>query len=177
VNLTVMPLSDFDFLIGRWNVRIRALSEPAWCEFEASYDCRRIGQLGNVAYVRTCADAFPMEGVSIRLYNPDRDEWTLTWTDSSRPGILQPPLSGSFTGNRGVFYGATSHEGCAMRVRLVWRKAPHPHFEQSFSSNNGRTRQTNWIMSLEAKPRSAVFQPTTPAVLPALLSQSRYSAP
>ena len=172
-----MPLSDFDFLIGRWNVRIRALSEPAWCEFEASYDCRRIGQLGNVAYVRTCADAFPMEGVSIRLYNPARDEWTLTWTDSSRPGILQPPLTGSFTGSRGVFHGDTSHDGRAMRVRLVWRKTPNPHFEQSFSSNNGRTWQTNWLMSLEAKPRNAGFQPTTPAVLPAVLSQSRYSAP
>jgi hypothetical protein len=151
LNLTVMPLSDFDFLIGRWTVRIRALSASGWCDFEGAYDCRRIGQLGNVAYFRTCCDAFPMEGVSIRLYNPRRDEWTLTWADTSRAGILQPPIIGCFDGGRGAFYGTTEHEGRLMRVRLLWRKTPRPRFEQAFSSNNGRTWETNWTMYFEAK--------------------------
>jgi hypothetical protein len=155
-----MPLSDFDFLIGRWTIRCRALRAPQrktadWCVFEAVYDCRRIGQLGNVGYLRTSSGEFPMEGVSVRLYNPERDEWTISWADSARAGILQPPVVGGFDGGAGVFYGEVCDEGRPVRVRLLWRKSPRPRFEQAYSMNNGRTWETNWLMAFEARGQVA----------------------
>jgi len=150
-----MPLADFDFLFGRWSIRNRALctrlrNAHDWREFDALLDCRRIGRLGNIAHFRTACDGMPLEGVSIRLYDPQNDRWNISWSDSPRAGALQPAITGSFAGSTGAFYGNTIWEGRYVRVRLLWLRATHPHFEQAFSLDNGRTWETNWYMALSA---------------------------
>jgi hypothetical protein len=72
---------------------------------------------------------------------------------------MQPPVVGHFTGGRGVFYGKALRDGRPVRVRLLWLKAATPHFEQAYSSDDGRTWETNWRMTLEAKKQTEAQMP------------------
>jgi hypothetical protein len=150
-----MPTSDFDFLFGRWTIRNRVLRDPLrradeWCEFTASFECRSLGRLGNIGHFRSSYPAESLEGASLRLYMPATDEWTLRWADTPRPGAIQPPLVGRFQGACGAFYGNAFYEVRPIRVRVVWTRGPHPHFEQAFSTDRGANWITNWHMSLTA---------------------------
>jgi hypothetical protein len=45
-----------------------------------------------------------IEGVTLRLYNPQTQEWRIYWANAKR-GIVDPPVIGRFTNGRGEFYG------------------------------------------------------------------------
>jgi hypothetical protein len=156
-----MPLSDFDFQIGRFTIRNRALrtrlrNAQDWSDFAAAFECRRVGRLGNIAQYRAVCEGVPIEGVSVRLYDPANDQWIISWSDSARPGTMQPTVRGSFTGDTGVFYGKTMCEGSLVRVRLRWQRSSRPRFEQAYSLDSGRTWETNWYMSLEVATGAVV---------------------
>jgi len=87
-------------------------------------------------------------GMSFRFYDPDSDTWAIYWADSRRPGLLDPPVTGSFTGDTGVFEGADTFAGRSIRVRFTWSgvTTPTPRWEQAFSDDGGKTWETNWIM-------------------------------
>ena len=144
---------DFDFWMGRWNVRNRRLAERLagsddWDEFDAMVAARPLpGSLGN-------EDVFCSEygggfiGMSFRFYNPETGQWSIYWADTRRPGLLDPPVIGSFSGDTGVFEGGDTLEGRPIRVRFVWSRVgtPNPRWEQAFSDDGGETWETNWIM-------------------------------
>ena len=102
---------DFDFWMGKWNVRNRRLAQrlagsDEWDEFEAKVAARPLpGGLGN-------EDVFCTEygggfvGMSFRFYDPDTDTWSIYWADSRRPGLLDPPVIGSFSGDTGDLRGS-----------------------------------------------------------------------
>ena len=97
-----MSLSDFNFLLGKWSIHNRVLCNPLrssreWCEFTATFECRSLGRLGNVAHFKATCEGERLEGASLRLYNPETGEWTLRWADTLRPGAIQPPVIGRFT--------------------------------------------------------------------------------
>ena len=51
--------------------------------------------------------AFPSKGVrglTLRLFDPQRHEWSLHWANS-QTGVLFPPVVGRLVGDRGEFYG------------------------------------------------------------------------
>jgi hypothetical protein len=45
-----------------------------------------------------------IEGLSLRLYNPEARQWSLNFS-SARTGTLSPPVIGEFKNGRGEFYG------------------------------------------------------------------------
>jgi hypothetical protein len=148
-----MSLLDFNFLFGKWRIHNRVLSQRLcgaheWCEFPATFECRSLGVLGNVGHYRSVCNGEPMEGVSLRLYNPHTGEWTMRWADTPRPGCIQPPVVGRFEGFRAFFYGNAFYDAKPVRVRVIWTRGPRPRFEQAFSLDRGRTWETNWIMRL-----------------------------
>jgi hypothetical protein len=87
--------------------------------------------------------------MSLRLFDPQRQEWTIYWADN-RNGLLQPPVAGGFRDGRGEFYGDDAHEGTPVRVRYVWSgiSESSARWEQAFSVDAEATWETNWIMEL-----------------------------
>ena len=86
--------------------------------------------------------------MSFRFFDPDTGSWSIYWADSRRPGLLDPPVIGSFSDGVGVFEGDDTFEGRPIRVRFIWSgvETPTPRWEQAFSDDGGRAWETNWVM-------------------------------
>jgi hypothetical protein len=147
--------SDFDFLLGTWNVRNRWLrrrlaGSDDWEEFAAAVAVRPIlDGLGNQDEFRT-EHAGGFVGMAFRFFDPERKRWSIYWADSRRPGELDPPLFGTFSGDVGIFHGEDVYAGRPILVRFTWSGAitGTPRWEQAFSHDGGRTWETNWTMDL-----------------------------
>ena len=61
-------------------------------------------------------------GMSFRFFDPTTRQWSIYWADSRRPGLLDPPVIGSFTGDVGVFEGDDTFKGRPIRVRFIWSR-------------------------------------------------------
>jgi hypothetical protein len=144
---------DFDFWMGRWDVRNRMLrrrlaGSEDWVEFDATVEARPIlDGLGNEDEFRTDHDG-GFVGMSFRFFDPETGRWSIYWSDSRRPGELDPPVVGGFDGDVGVFEGEDVHRGRPVLVRFTWSgvTTPTPRWEQAFSDDGGRTWETNWVM-------------------------------
>jgi len=107
----VITISDFDFIVGSWDVASRWLKELLagsndWDEFPGT--SKRIRLFGGAANLDEFD--FPAKGFSdltLRLLDPARQEWWLYWANS-RDGLLQPPVHGQFRNGAG-FSTATTH--------------------------------------------------------------------
>ena len=109
---------DFDFFMGRWEVRNRRLVErlagsDEWDEFDSKVAVRHLpGGLGNEDVF--CTDyGGGFVGMSFRFYDPETGEWSIYWADTRRPGLLDPPVIGSFSGDTGIFEGSRHVRGQA----------------------------------------------------------------
>jgi hypothetical protein len=148
--------SDFDFWPGEWRVHNRRLRErlagsDEWEEFESTSTARKIlDGHGNEDEFRTDHDG-GFVGMSFRFFDPVTRLWWIYWADSRRPGALDPPVVGSFSGDVGLFEGDDELRGQAIRVRFVWSRVttPTPRWEQAFSDDGGATWETNWVMEFE----------------------------
>jgi hypothetical protein len=144
---------DFDFWMGSWKVHNRVLRERLagstdWVEFEATSVARPLlDGLGNEDEFRTDHDG-GFIGMSFRFYDPEKDQWAIYWADTRRPGLLDAPVFGSFSGDVGIFEGDDTFEGRPIRMRFIWSgiTTPSPRWEQAFSEDGGETWETNWIM-------------------------------
>jgi hypothetical protein len=144
---------DFDFWMGRWNVHNRLLVErlagsDEWVEFESQVAARQLpADLGNEDMF--CTDfAGGFVGMSFRFFDPETGQWSIYWADTRRPGLLEPPVMGTFDGDVGTFEGDDTFDGRPIRVRFVWSgvTTPTPRWEQAFSDDGGETWETNWVM-------------------------------
>jgi hypothetical protein len=144
---------DFDWEIGTWKTRLKRLQKPltgstAWVEYEGTSVVRKIWDgRANLVELDVSGPAGRIEGLSLRLYNPDARQWSLNFSNA-RGGTLSPPVLGEFRDGRGEFVGVdTVGGGRTILVRFVispidagtWR------FEQAFSDDGGRTWEVNWI--------------------------------
>ena len=144
---------DFDFWMGSWKVHNRYLRErlkgsSEWVEFEATSVARPLlDGRGNEDEFRTDHDG-GFIGMSFRFYDPEKDQWAIYWADTRRPGLLDAPVFGSFSGDVGIFVGDDTFEGRPIRMRFIWSgiTTPTPRWEQAFSEDGGETWETNWIM-------------------------------
>jgi hypothetical protein len=147
--------SDFDFWFGSWQVHNRRLTRrlagsDQWDEFPATVVARPLlDGLGNEDEFRTDHDG-GFVGMSFRFFDPERRRWSIYWADSRRPGELDPPVFGTFSGGLGIFEGEDIHRGRPILVRFTWSgvTTPTPRWEQAFSDDGGRTWETNWVMEL-----------------------------
>ena len=146
---------DFDFWMGRWNVHNRLLRKRLaganeWDEFESTVVARPIlDGLGNEDEFRSDYDG-GFIGMSFRFFDPAKKRWSIYWADSRRSGELDPPLFGTFSGDKGVFEGTDVFEGRPILVRFTWSGITTPalRWEQAFSDDSGETWETNWVMEI-----------------------------
>jgi NIPSNAP len=145
--------SDFDFLIGDWRVHHRRLKErlansQEWIEFDGTCASRKIlGGLGNMDENLLNMPDRSYSAVTVRTYDPAKEQWSIWWFDSRNAGQLDPPVVGRFENGVGSFYAEDNFKGKPIRVRFLWTQlSTTPHWEQAFSSDGGKTWETNWTM-------------------------------
>ncbi|MEN8144774.1 MAG: hypothetical protein ABFS14_07465 [Gemmatimonadota bacterium] len=151
-----MPLDDFDFLEGHFLVRHQRLKERlAGSDEWLTFDMKFWGQpiMGRAALLDQMGGRLgdrELWGLTLRLYDPDRDQWSLYWADTWQPG-LRPPVIGRFKGRVGEFFGDDEEGGVPVRARFRWSDitADTARWEQAFSVDSGATWETNWIMEFE----------------------------
>ena len=144
---------DFDFWHGTWDVRNRRLKRRLagsddWEEFDATATARPLlDGWGNEDEFRTDHDG-GFVGMSFRFFDPEKRRWSIYWADSRRPGELDPPVHGVFSGDVGLFHGEDVHRGRPVLVRFTWSgvTTETPRWEQALSDDGGRTGETNWVM-------------------------------
>lgn len=143
--------SDFDFLIGRWSVRHRKLDQRGigsadWRTYSGTAETRAL--LGGLCNVEEhCIDGLAASGVALRCFDRSSGRWAIYWV-SERAGRVEPPVYGGFSGDEGVFEGADCDGGKLVKVRFLWRRLGEQAalWEQSFSYDEGRSWECNWIM-------------------------------
>jgi len=144
---------DFDFEHGRWRTSLRRLLQPLsgsqeWTEYIGTSMVHPLpGGRANLVELEVAGPLGRIEGVSLRLFDTQRQRWTLNYS-SVTGGTLELPMSGGFNGGRhGVFYSAETFRGKPILVRFVIDvlDADHCRFEQAFSSDGGVTWEVNWI--------------------------------
>lgn len=143
---------DFDFEIGTWRTHLRRLQNPltgskTWVEYEGTSVVRKIWNgRANLVELDVSGPAGRIEGLSLRLYNPESRQWSLNFSNS-RGGTLSPPVIGEFRNGRGEFFSQETLNGRAILVRFVISDITPDscRFEQAFSDDGGKTWEVNWI--------------------------------
>ena len=142
---------DFDFYVGTWQIHNRRLRKPLtgsdeWYEFEATSVARMVLD-GTANFDEFDAPSEGIHGLTLRVFDPSRDEWLLYWA-SSRGGPLGVPQVGRMEGDRGEFYADDVYEGRPLRIVYIWSEITpsSARWEQAFSPDAGETWETNWIM-------------------------------
>jgi hypothetical protein len=117
-----------------------------WVDFDGTSTTRKIWDgRANLEEFETDGPSGHIEGLTLRLYNPQSHQWSLYWANS-KDGSLGTPTIGQFKNGRGEFYDQEPFNGRAILVRFVCSDTPNSaHFEQSFSEDRGETWEVNWI--------------------------------
>ena len=143
---------DFDFEIGTWRTHLRRLVHPLtgsneWVELDGTSVVRKVWDgRANLVELEADGPGGHIEGLSLRLYNPQSHHWSLNFANS-RGGSLAQPTVGEFRSGRGEFYDQEMYNGRMILVRGIWSDitANSCRFEQSFSADGGKTWEVNWV--------------------------------
>ncbi|HEX5602235.1 MAG TPA: hypothetical protein VFX63_06775 [Pyrinomonadaceae bacterium] len=143
---------DFDFEIGTWKTHLRRLQRPLsgstnWVEYDGTTVVSKVlDGRANLVELKVNGPAGRIEGLSLRLYNPESRKWSLNFANI-RDGELTIPSIGEFKDGRGEFYNKDTYNSRTILVRFVIIKITDDQyrFEQSFSADEGKTWELNWI--------------------------------
>ena len=148
---------DWDFLVGRWNVRHRRLrnrlvGSTQWDEFDGTFkNWAVLGGHANVGDNFMNLPGSPIYGIGLRAFDPAKREWLSWWLDGRNASVIGAPLRGSFSGGTGTFVGDETIDGRTVRTRVVWsRITPRSaRWEQASSADGGTTWETNWTSDFD----------------------------
>jgi hypothetical protein len=143
---------DFAWEIGTWKTELKRLKAPLtgstdWVAYSGTSVVRALlDGRANVVELRVAGPAGRIEGTSLRLFNPQAQQWSLNFA-SARDGTLTRPVHGGFHDGRGEFFGEEDVDGKIVLVRFVISEASanSAHFEQAYSGDGGKTWEINWI--------------------------------
>lgn len=146
--------TDFDFIIGDWDVLHRRLNArlagcSEWTEFTGQSSTRKtLGGFGNLEDNILDFPDGRVRALAMRSYCADTRTWSIWWLDGRHPATLDVPVVGSFDGHVGLFFADDVLQGQPIRVRFTWTARPgtDPTWEQAFSNDGGTIWETNWTM-------------------------------
>jgi hypothetical protein len=90
------PAHDFDFELGIWKIHLKRRWHPlsgsnTWVEFDGSSVSRKVWEgRSQIEQFETDSPSGHIEGLTLRLYNPDPPPMELYWANS-KDGILVVP--------------------------------------------------------------------------------------
>lgn len=147
---------DFDFFHGRWRGKQRKIANildpdcTEWVEFDSLTECQPVlNGLGNVDHLHVAElppTGDPLEGLTVRLYDPAVDLWRVWWVSTRSPGELGVPVMGRFTNSEGKLYADEIVGGHPVRVLYHWTPLgpTQARWQQHFSYDAGTTWTLNW---------------------------------
>jgi len=143
---------DFDWQLGSWKVLMARLQHPltgstTWTDLDGVVVVRKVWSgRANLAEITAEGPSGKLEFLSLRLFNPQSRQWSLNFA-SSDSGTLSTPMVGEFRNGRGEFYDQEPYDGRMIWVRFVFTDvtANSHRDEQAFSTDGGKTWETNWI--------------------------------
>ena len=157
---------DFDFEIGAWHTHLKRLQHPltgatTWIEYDGTSVISKIWKgRANLVELEVDGPTGHIEGLSLRLYNPQSHQWSLNFANSAQ-GTISIPTIGEFKNNRGEFYDQETFNNRTILVRNVFEDiaANSYRFEQAFSDDGGKTWEVNWIAVDTRIPEAENSQP------------------
>ena len=144
---------DWEWLVGRWNVRHRKLKSRLagaadWAEFGGSCTSRlTMNGLGVIDdYLIEQPDG-SYRAMAVRGFDRATRQWSIWWLDDRNATTLGEPVRGGFRDGVGAFIGGDMFNGRPIKVRFIWSDLrDSPRWEQAFSPDNGATWEVNWVM-------------------------------
>jgi hypothetical protein len=134
---------DFDFNLGKWHARVSRFTGGKWADFDGTAEVTPLwGGRANMAELR----AGPLEGLSVRLYNPQAQTWSLYWVSATGMTLEVAPV-GSFARGRGDFVDVEAIDGRQTFVRESF--FPPSKFEAAYSFDGGRTWEPRMRITFE----------------------------
>ncbi len=151
-NFTV-DVHDWDFLVGRWNVRHRRLKarlagSTEWDEFDGTcVNWPTLGGEGNVDDNLLELPGGTYRALGIRALNAKDGYWMIWWLDQ-RYLTIDTPMRGGFKDGVGTFLADETFNGRPIKVRFRWSEITptSARWEQAFSPDAGASWEINWIM-------------------------------
>jgi hypothetical protein len=146
-------IHDFDFEHGRWRTTLRRLLHPLrggdqWIDYAGITTVLPLWDgRANVVELDVSGPQGRLQALSLRLFDPKQQRWTLNFS-SAASGTLATPMTGGFGGGpRGLFYSAEMFDRRPVLVRFIIEStgADTCRFEQAFSTDGGSSWETNWI--------------------------------
>jgi hypothetical protein len=145
--------SDFDFEIGTWKTKLKRLIKPLsgssnWTTYEGTTTVTKVlGGKANLVELVADGPAGHFEGLSLRLYNPMSHQWSLHFANA-QSGTLTLPTIGEVKNGVGEFFSQDIYNERAILIKFVISNVTVKscHFEQSFSTDGGKTWEVNWIV-------------------------------
>ena len=144
--------ADWAFLYGTWKTHYRRLrhilaNDHTWYDCYGSSVVRPFwnGSANLEDGDLRCPKQY-IHGMTMRLYSFSTHQWSLYW-GTQRTGLAMPPQVGHFTASGvGDFFSDDTWQGKPVVVRYRWRmlERDRPYFEQAFSTDHGKTWETNW---------------------------------
>jgi len=143
---------DFDFEIGTWKTTLKRLDHPLtgsnnWIPYEGTTVVHKIWNgSANMVELEVDGPSGHISALNLRLYDAEAHQWTLNFSRLGSGTIGQPTV-GEFKNGRGEFFDQETYRGRFVFVRFIITEIDHDtcHFEQSFSDDNGKTWELNWV--------------------------------
>jgi hypothetical protein len=151
---------DFDFNYGHWKVHVSRLDgqlvgSTKWLEYDGVSEVTPIWNgRANLIEVDVDGSAGHLQGLGLRLYDPEAHQWNLNWANS-RDGIIGVPATvGAFKQGRGEFLDQELLDGRDIFVRNTYNNITTDGslFEQAFSPDAGKRWEQNWVINF-TKPK------------------------
>ncbi|MBC8024914.1 MAG: hypothetical protein H7Y89_02895 [Steroidobacteraceae bacterium] len=143
---------DWEWLVGNWDVwherlRDRLVGSTTWDKFGGK--CNSWPTLGGLGNIDDCLLYLPSgtyRAFAPRAFDPATGKWSIWWLDGRSASKLDPPVMGGFHAQEGEFFGDDAHKGTPVEVRFRWHEtgSKRPHWDQSFSTDGGKSWEINW---------------------------------
>jgi len=144
---------DFDSLAGTWKGHTKYRAHPfagsdTWIESDGAEIFQKIWD-GAMLELSEGASANGPVGLMLYTYNPQSHQWYVYFANS-KDGKVGLPNVGEFRNGRGEFFVQDTLNGKSLLNRYVWSQivSSSPHFEESWSSDGGRTWEAVRIVDL-----------------------------
>jgi hypothetical protein len=145
---------NFDFNLGSWKTHVARLKKllmtsQTWLEYDGTSEVIPLWNgAASLFVLDVSGEAEKIEGMGLRLFNPETKEWSLNWASRGN-GTMTPPMVGHFDAKGGEFFDGELLDGRPIFARNGFYEvaADSARFEQAFSADAGKTWETNWVMT------------------------------
>lgn len=145
------PEHDYDFNMGHWTTRVRAVLNPlsspdAWSDLHGTHAVYRVwDDWANIGQLEVDGPGGHVEDLALRLYDRKTQQWRVYFANS-QSGTLDPPMVGEFENGVGTFIGLDEIDGKTVLIRNTWSGITAKSCRQDWavSTDGGKTWVPTW---------------------------------